>query len=135
MLKFNINYFILALLLFAAEVLIAIYAHDTIIRPYGGDLLVVILIYCIVKAFVNAPVWPTTLGTLAFAYAVEVSQYFKLAVHLGLGHSKTAMLLIGSAFAWGDMLAYTLGIIIVLLAEYAVAKYSLYFKSAKIWTL
>jgi hypothetical protein len=113
----RLKYGLLALLLFGIEVLIALYLHDRIIRPYIGDLLVVILIYCFVKALVNAPVFPTALGVLLFAYAVETLQYFHVVELLGLGHSKLARVIIGSSFEWMDMLAYTLGIGLVLSIE------------------
>jgi hypothetical protein len=112
-----LKYGLLALLLFGIEVLIALYLRDRIIRPYIGDLLVVILIYCFVKALVNAPVFPTALGVLLFAYAVETLQYFHVVELLGLGHSKLARVIIGSSFEWMDMLAYTLGIGLVLSIE------------------
>ncbi len=44
--KFHRKYFFSTLLLFATEIFIAAYLHDAVIRPYGGDFLVVILIYC-----------------------------------------------------------------------------------------
>jgi hypothetical protein len=113
----RLKYGLLALLLFGIEVLIALYLHDRIIRPYIGDLLVVILIYCCVKAVINAPVFATALGVLLFAYAVETLQYFRVVDLLGLGHSKLARVIIGSSFEWMDMLAYTLGIGLVLILE------------------
>jgi hypothetical protein len=113
----RLKYGLLALLLFGIEILIALYLHDRIIRPYIGDLLVVILIYCFVKALVNAPVFATALGVLLFAYAVETLQYFHVVDLLGLGHSKLARVIIGSSFEWMDMLAYTVGIGLVLSIE------------------
>jgi hypothetical protein len=113
----RLKYGLLALLLFGIEILIALYLHDRIIRPYIGDLLVVILIYCFVKALVNTPVFATALGVLLFAYAVETLQYFHVVELLGLGHSKLARVIIGSSFEWMDMLAYTLGIGLVLSIE------------------
>jgi hypothetical protein len=113
----RLKYGLLALLLFGIEVLIALYLHDRIIRPYIGDLLVVILIYCCVKALVNTPVFATALGVLLFAYAVETLQYFHVVDLLGLGHSKLARVIIGSSFEWMDMLAYTLGIGLILILE------------------
>ena len=112
-----LKYGLLALLLFGIEVLIALYLHDRIIRPYIGDLLVVILIYCFLQALVNAPVFATALGVLLFAYAVEILQYFHVVELLGLGHSKLARVIIGSSFEWMDMLAYTLGIGLVVSIE------------------
>ena len=116
-LKFSPFYFIAALLLFITEVLIALFVHDQFIRPYIGDFLVVILIYCFVKSFLNTPVVPTALGVLVFAYTVELLQYFRIVEVLGLQHSRAARIIIGSSFEWQDILAYTLGILMVVLVE------------------
>ena len=116
-LKLNSQYLILTLLLFLTEVLIALYIHDGFIRPYLGDFLVVILIYCFVKSFLNTPVWPTAIGVLAFSYAVETLQYFNIVQKLGLQHSKVARIVIGSSFEWLDLVAYTGGIALVLVVE------------------
>ncbi len=114
MLTFSKKYLILTLLLFLTEVLIALFAHDKIIRPYFGDLLVVILLYCLVKSFINWSITITALSALLFSYLVETLQYFHLVHRLGLDHSKIANIVIGNYFAWADILAYTLGILIVL---------------------
>lgn len=116
-LKFSPFYFISALLLFVTEVLIALFVHDQFIRPYIGDFLVVILIYCFVKSFLNTPVVPTAVGVLLFAYTVELLQYFRIVEVLGLQHSRAARIIIGSSFEWQDLLAYTLGILVVVLVE------------------
>ena len=115
--KFSPFYAFSALLLFITEVLIALFVHDQFIRPYIGDFLVVILIYCFVKSFLNTPVVPTAIGVLVFAYTVELSQYFRIVELLGLQHSKVARIIIGSSFEWQDLLAYTLGILAVVFVE------------------
>lgn len=117
LLKFNRLYFILAVLLFGIEILIARFAHDQIIRPYIGDLLVVILIYCFVKSFLNTPVLITALCVLAFSYAIETLQYFNIVERLGLSNSRVARIVIGTSFEWIDLVAYTLGIGLVLFLE------------------
>jgi len=117
MFRFHKWYFGFALLLFITEILIAAYMHDAIIRPYGGDFLVVILIYCTVKSFFNTPVLPTAIGVLLFAYLIEVSQYYHLVYLLGLGNNKLACIIMGTGFSWMDMLSYTLGIGLVVLIE------------------
>ena len=99
--------------------MIAIYLHDAIIRPYGGNFLVVILIYCFVKSFLNTPVFPTALAVLLFSYAIETLQYFNLVDLLGLEKSTIARTVIGTSFAWTDLLAYTLGVLLVLIVEFA----------------
>jgi len=111
-----------ALILFFIEWLIWAYVHDTIIRPYIGDLLVAILIYCAVKSFVNTPVVKTVIWVLLFCYAIEVSQYFHLIVLLGLQNSRVAHMILGSYFTWIDMFCYTIGMGIVLLVEALISK-------------
>jgi hypothetical protein len=109
-LHFSPLYFSLTILLFVTEVLIAAYLHDEFIRPYAGDFLVVILIYCFVRSFIQAPVVPVALAVLAFSYLVETLQYFNLVKLLGLEHSRIANIVIGNYFTWVDIIAYTLGI-------------------------
>jgi len=117
MFRFYRSYFLFTLLLLTAEFLIGLYVHDAFIRPYGGDFIVVILIYCFVKTFVDMPVLPAAGLVLCFSYAVEFSQYFHLVDHLGLQNSKTARLLLGTSFSVIDLLLYTLGALLVILVE------------------
>jgi Protein of unknown function (DUF2809) len=114
---FNKNYFLLTILLFAIEICIAKYIEDDIIRPYIGDMLVVILIYCFVKSFVTTKIIPTAIAVLLFSYFIEALQYFKIVEVLGLQEYKMARIIIGTSFSWVDILMYTIGIIIVLVVE------------------
>jgi hypothetical protein len=115
--RFQKKYFILSLLLLITEVLIALYMEDDFVRPYVGDFLVVILLYCFVKTFLPVPTLALAIVVLVFAYTLEVAQYFQLANHLGLQDRSILRIIIGSSFEWSDMLAYTLGIILVLCIE------------------
>jgi len=117
MFKFQWRYFVLALFLFLIEVLIASYMHDKIIRPYVGDLLVVILLYCLLKSFVNISVLKAAIFVLLFSYIVEFLQYLNLIKYLGLQKSRLANIILGNYFEWIDLLAYTFGIAIVVLVE------------------
>jgi hypothetical protein len=114
MLRFHKGYFLLALLLFIIEVLIAAFAHDRFVRPYVGDFLVVIFLYCFVRSFFKTPYLWVAVSVLLFSYVVEVSQYFHLIRHLGLQRSRLANLILGSGFEWKDLGAYTLGILLVI---------------------
>ena len=116
-LKFTRSYFVLTILLFIIEILIALFVDDRIIRPYIGDLLVVILIYCFVKSFFNTPVFATAIAALIFSYIIEILQYFNIITLLGLQNSKTAATIMGNSFAWADLIAYTLGITLVLFTD------------------
>ena len=117
MFRFHRKYFLLAILLFFVEVLIAVYMHDQIIRPYVGDLLVVILLYCFLKSFVKVSVVKAAIFVLLFSYLIEFLQYLNLIKFLGLQKSRFANIILGNYFEWIDLVAYTLGIVIVLLIE------------------
>lgn len=117
MFTFRKKFLVLAVSLFTIEVLIALYAHDRIIRPYVGDYLVVMLLYCAIRTFIDASVVKTAIAVLLFSYMVEVLQYFHVVALLGLAHNRLARVIIGTSFGWTDLLAYTLGIATVLLLE------------------
>jgi len=117
MLRFNARYFLLSLLLLGIEIFIAACLHDDFVRPYVGDFLVVILLYCGVRSFLNTPVLATGLAVLLFAYFVETLQYFRLADRLHLPYHSLPRILLGDYFTWTDILSYTLGIASVLILE------------------
>lgn len=117
MLHFNRNYFLLTVLLFITEVCIALFVQDNFIRPYFGDVLVVILIYCFVKSFLNATVIKAAMAVLLFAFSIETLQYFAIIETLGLQDNSLARTVIGTSFAWEDILAYVVGIVIVIVCE------------------
>ena len=113
-LVFRKGYFLLAVGLFLTEVLIARFMHDRFIRPYAGDFLVVMLLYCFFRSFLNVPALQLALWVLVLAYVLETLQYFHLLQHLGWQHSRLARLVLGVAFSWVDMLAYTAGILVII---------------------
>src|SRR5262245_36912847 len=117
MITFNLRFFLFALALFITEVLIALFIHDRFIRPYGGDYLVAILIYCSVRTVIKSSPLKISIGVLLFSYLIETLQYFKIVDRLGLAGNMVAKIVIGYGFEWLDLLAYTLGILTVLFLE------------------
>lgn len=117
MLKFNQKYFAITILLFLIEILIALFVHDKFVRPYIGDFLVVILIYCFLKSFLNLSVWIVAFIVLLFSFAIEITQSFNAIGKLGLQNSEIAKALLGNSFSWIDLLAYVIGILTVISIE------------------
>jgi len=112
------NWFYLASCLFCLEAFIAAFLHDRLVRPYVGDLLAVVFLYCLAKSLFPAlPAGPTVVGVLLVAYTLEALQYLHLLQHLGLQHSRLAAIVLGSHFEWIDMVAYTLGALLIWGAE------------------
>ncbi|MGI4738023.1 MAG: DUF2809 domain-containing protein [Janthinobacterium lividum] len=116
--RFERTYALLAVGLLLVEILIARFAHDQFIRPYVGDFLATILLYCLLKSAWPAPAQRVALAALLVSYAIEAAQLAHLLHWLGWQHSPVARLVLGSQFEWGDMLAYTLGAALVLLIEW-----------------
>jgi len=121
MYRFHRGYLLLSVLLLIIEILIAAYLNDSFIRPYGGDFLVVILLYCLIRTFLNISVLRTSLIVLLISYVVEITQYFHLADILGI-RQRVLRILMGSYFTWNDILSYTLGTIFVILLEGLVSR-------------
>jgi len=117
MLTFNLRFFLLSILFFVTEVLIALYVKDNFVRPYVGDYLVVMLIYCAVRTFIKANPVKVAIAVLLFAYMIELLQYFRIVDRLGLSGNQVAKTVIGYGFEWWDMLAYTLGVLTIVLME------------------
>lgn len=117
MLQFNKNFFLLTVLFFVIEVCIALFVHDNFIRPYFGDVLVVILIYCFVKSFLKISVIKAAIAVLLFAFSIETLQYLAIVEKLGLENNKIAKTVIGTSFSWEDILAYISGVMIVIVCE------------------
>ncbi len=117
MLTFNKRYFALTILLFVVEVLIALFVRDRFVRPYVGDVLVVMLIYCFVKTFMNLPITSVAIFVLVFALTIEFLQYIHIVERLGLEKSALARTVIGTSFAWADIVAYIAGFVLIVVTE------------------
>ena len=104
------QHLLIAVLIFAAEILIATtFAHVPFIRASMGDFLVVILLYHLVKVFRNVSPLPLSIGIFIFACLVETTQYFHLSDTLGLQRGSLLSILLGTHFSWMDILMYGLG--------------------------
>ena len=114
---FNIRSFILFLILFVIEVIIAFYVKQHFIRFIFGDFLIVIMLYYFFKSFLKATSFQIAIAVLLFAFIIEFLQLTKLLEILHLENNKLANLIFGNTFGITDLIAYTLGIITVLIIE------------------
>lgn len=105
------------LFLLLTELFIGIFVHDRFIRPYAGDVLVVILIYTFLRALFPHGVKNLVWYVLLFAVSVEILQYFHIGRLLGLEHNRAAMIILGSTFDVKDILCYAAGCLIILVWE------------------
>lgn len=122
-LQFNKNYLVLAHSLLLIELAIALIVKTGFIRYTFGDYLVVILLYAIFRGCTNLGIWASSLVVLLIAYGIEFLQLTPFLAYFNLENSFTAKLIFGSTFQVTDMLAYTLGIITVLVVETAIKRH------------
>jgi uncharacterized membrane protein YesL len=116
------KYAILSIGLLVAEISIALFINDRLIRPFVGDMLVVILIFTICRSVIKVNHFWLALCVLIFSFAVEIGQYFNLISILGVQHMELARTIIGTTFDFRDLFAYSAGILLIfiigLLAKY-----------------
>ena len=116
---FRPGYALAALSIFAIEVLIALFVHDGLIRPYIGDVLAVVLVYCALRAITPLRLLSAIILTLAIALAIELAQLFNLLDALGLRSNSIAATVLGGSFDWLDLAAYAVGALAVAAVELA----------------
>lgn len=111
--KKRFGYLIATLLLLATEVFIALFVHDAFVRPYVGDVLVVIVVYTFVRTFVPEKVPLLPLYVFLFAGCVELLQAVHIVELLGLSDNAFFRILIGSTFDLKDIVCYAVGCILL----------------------
>lgn len=114
---FNKIYFLLTIFIFAVEIFIALFVDDNIIRPFVGDALVVILLYCFLRIILNVSYLEIAVGVLFFAFMIEFLQYFDYVKLLGLENNRFLSVVMGRTFEWLDFAAYFAGFLTILFAE------------------
>lgn len=110
----NKKYLVGFIVVFLIEAFIAAFVRDQFIRPFVGDVLVIILMYLFIKSFIKRPMPLLPIYLWIFAILVEVGQYFNLVERLGLQDSKLYKVIMGTTFDIKDIVCYTVGAIILL---------------------
>lgn len=118
--KFNLNYFIAFIVLLFTELLIA--QTSGFIRHTFGDFLAVIGVYFLVKSFLNIEPIKLGIGVLVFSFMVEILQLTPFLEITGLSKNRIASIVFGSTFSYGDLIAYALGIISIIIIEIFIIK-------------
>ena len=114
--KLRLLFAISAVILLAVEIIIGLFIHDSFVRPYLCDALVVILIWCVVRIVIPDRFMWLSGAVFMFALFVEVSQIFPLCDVLGI-ENRLIRTLMGTSFAWGDIVAYLAGCAVTLAVD------------------
>lgn len=106
-------YFILTIIILFVEVLIALFFHDSFIRPYVGDVLVVAVIYTFIRIFIPDKVKLLPLYIFLFSVLVELMQYVNIVKLIGLQDNSFFRVLVGTTFDVKDIICYGVGCILI----------------------
>ena len=109
MYKKRLSYFLIFCSLMAVEVCIALFVHDSFIRPYVGDMLVTLLLWCMARVAIPDRVRLLPLYVFLFAACVEIGQYFDVVALLGLEDNRLISIALGRTFSWLDLVCYAVG--------------------------
>lgn len=110
--KKRLGYILAFTILLITEILIALFVRDDFIRPYGGDILVTVLICAAVRIVFPTGVRLLPVWVFLFATAVEIGQYFDFVTLLGLGNIAFFRILLGSTFSPADLICYAVGCVL-----------------------
>lgn len=115
--KRRIIYFIAFLILVSIEVYIALFVHDSFVRPYVGDVLVVAVLYFFARTFFPDGCRFLPVFIFVFATGVEFLQALNIAKRLGLADHTFIRILLGSVFDGMDIVCYGIGCAVLQIVE------------------
>jgi len=104
-------------ILFIIEIFIGIFMHQGFIRDYGGDMLIIPLLYAFIRIFwvedSKATRLYLPLVLFLFGVCVELIQAVNLTDILEIRRNSTLGIIIGSTFDWKDILCYLAGTVLI----------------------
>ena len=115
--KLRITYILIFILLFAVEMLIAVFVHDNFVRPYIGDVLVVMLVCAFMRVFIPEKIRFLSVFATLFAVLIEALQYFDFVKLMGLENNPVISVALGRTFDLKDIICYVIGGAIFFAAE------------------
>ena len=113
--KMRLIYAAVFIIFLAVEVCIALFVHDGFVRPYIGDVLAVVTVYCGARIVFPDKIRLMSLLVFTLAAAVELLQLSDLAEMFGEGSFMA--ILLGSTFDPVDLLCYAVGAGLTLIWE------------------
>lgn len=103
------------------EICIALFVHDRFVRPYLGDVLAVMLVYCGLRAVLPLGPVPAAISAFAIGAVIELGQAIHVLGLLGV-HNRAIRVVLGGSFEWLDFVAYAAGAVLALIGERIAAR-------------
>lgn len=111
--KLRIQYTIFFCAFLLIEIIIALFIRDKFIRPYLGDVLAVVVLYCGIRIIIPYKYIFMPFYVFLAAAFVECLQYFRLIELLNLQDNIFLRIILGMTFDWIDIVCYGIGCILL----------------------
>lgn len=111
------KYMLVFLILLLTEIIIALYIKDAIIRPYVGDILVLVLMYTFIRGLVRKPIRFLPVYLFFFASIIELGQYYHIVEKLHVQNNKLISTILGTSFDIKDILCYLISTVLLIIWE------------------
>lgn len=102
----NLKYVYAFATLLIIELVIGLYVHDAFVRPYVGDILVILLMYTFIRGIVQKHIKFLPIYLFIFSVIIELAQYYHIVNVLHLQSSKVLSTVIGTSFDIKDIICY-----------------------------
>ena len=116
--KVSRRYLIWFISILAMEIAIAVFHFHPFIRGFVGDVLIVPMLYVFLRAFFPLSKTSAALIAWIFACTIEFIQWLEITEKLDI-RGRLIDLTLGNTFDPWDLLAYSLGYVLILLTEMA----------------
>lgn len=120
---FQPYYFAVFYTLLLIEIAIALFLKTGFIRHTVGDFLVVILLYCFIKSFMDIKPILLAITVLIIAFIIEFLQLANILDLLNLRENTFISTVFGTSFSIQDLIAYTLGVVFVFASDVLITKH------------
>ena len=121
--KLRIAYLTAFLLILCTEIFIGAFVRDDFVRPYVGDVLVVVLIYCALRVIFPTGLKILPLYVFIFACGVELMQLVDVVALLGIPSDSVLSIIIGRTFSLPDIICYAMGCTLIYIVELIIKKH------------
>jgi CBS-domain-containing membrane protein len=116
-LKARLAYLLATVVILTVEVVIALFVRDDLVRPYVGDTLAVVLVYCALRAATPLSSAMAIAASLGLAVVIELGQLFHVLNAVGLADNRLARVVLGGVLDLKDLAAYATGAVLIAIVE------------------
>lgn len=121
--SYQIIHRIFAVLFFFICVCIVFYSHELgQLRWFIWDTIIVMFLYSFIQWIHKMNSWKLIGAILILAYGIEILQYFHFVKYMWWGENQVMRLIFGAVYDPMDILAYTLGWILIYLIDFKMSK-------------